>query len=179
MSDDGRSAQRIDPLDSFSGIVLSSVPLRGLCEFEVKLTEYGDHRWFGNLMFGIVCFEKRKLINSSHFPINATEFDNCCVWNQHTISKREIGGTVVKQPYQQDLCYQLRKGNTVGLQITKEGTLSFYLNGSCKGEVMVGVYDKSNMEVYAVVDHYGGAISTEIVRAGEWEYNDVIIIIVE
>ena len=155
---------------------MSSVPLRGLCEFEVKSTGYVSI-FRGNFMFGIVCFEKGTLINSSHFPINATKFDNCCVWDQGTIKKRENGWTVVEQPYQYDLNY-LCEGDTVGLQITKEGTISFYLNGSCKGVAMKGVYDKSNMEVYAVVGHCGGTISTEIVRAGEWEYNDVIIIII-
>ena len=164
MSDDGRSAQGIDPL-SCSAIVLSSVPLRGLCEFEVKLLYASMFR--GNFMFGIVCSEKAGTsINSTHFPIIATKFDNCCVWDRNTISIRENGRTVKRQRYQYDLNY-LRKGNTVGLQITKEGILSFYLNGSCKGVAMKGVYDKSNMEVYAVVDHYGGGDSTEIVRAGK------------
>ena len=136
-------------------------------------------------MFGIVCSEKGTSINSTHSPINsthycinATEFDNCCVWDRNTIIIRENGRTVKRQRYQYDLDY-LCKGNTVGLQITKEGTLSFYLNGSCKGVAMKGVYYESNMEVYAVVDHHGGGDSTEIVRAGEWEYNDTIIIIVE
>ena len=137
MSDDGRSAQGTFP---FSGIVLSSVPLRGLCEFEVN--SLGD-----NFMFGIVCFEKGTSVNDSHFTIHsATEFDNCCVWDEDTINIRENGRTVKRQPYQCNLDY-LCEGDTIGLLITKEGTLSFYQNGSCQGVAMKGVYDKSKMEV--------------------------------
>ena len=164
MSEYGRSARRIDPWRTMNrGIVLSSVPLRGLCEFEVKLTGYSSN-WSGNLIIGIVGFEKRKLISSSDFPSNAIEFDNSCVWSCGTIYKRENGQKGVDHNNSGLVC----EGDAVGLQITKEGTLSFYLNGSCKGVAMDGVYDKmSNMEVYAVVDHYGRAVSTEIVRAGE------------
>ena len=165
MSGDGRSARRIDPGNTYSGIAVSSVPLRGSCEFEVKLTG-NDSCWEGNLVIGIVYIQKGQLINKSQFPDSASGCANCCVWGFNMISKKENGQELIDQSYHHNLDH-LRKGDTVGLQITKEGTLSFFFNGSYKGEAVTGVYARSNMEMYAVVDHFGKATSTQIVKAGE------------
>ena len=78
------------------------------------------------------------------------------------------------QSYQQDL-NKLCEGDTVGLRINKEGTLSFLFNGACKGVAMYGVYESSNMDVYAVVDHCGKAVSTKIVRASECKVADIYL----
>ena len=161
VSEDCRSAWKVNPKEHFSnGVSLSSIPLKGLCEFEVKLTKYGGTCWSGNLKVGIMSLEAGDVIYTPRYTPGDI---SCRVWSTNCLYEF---GSKSKEYGEGDLDDVLRAKDTIGFQITREGDLSFFLNGRCQGVAFTGVYSNRKKDVYAVVDHYGQAVSTEIVRAG-------------
>ena len=69
-----------------------------------------------------------------------------------------------KQPYGRINLDKLRLGDRVGMRVTHEGILEFFVNGAYQGSAATGIYQRG-YDVYAVVDHYGPCVATKITRA--------------
>ena len=182
VTSDGKTAETYlqyplsDPgldLRGASGVVLSSVPLRGSCQFEVKLTEYsyvlGDYgRLHGGMTIGLVFFKAYELPNYLRrlHDIPLSVYPNCCVWCSYseTISER-VDDVEIKSI---ECDYKLHDGDTVGFEITTDGSLSFSFNGGYHAGSSMTICNKSgNMEMYAAVSLGYHVKSIQIVKAGQ------------
>ena len=166
VSDNGQTATKNKPRENYAGgVVYSDRPLGGICEFEVELTSYGTG-WSGNLKLGIALFEAGNSLTdkNSKAPRYSPEANDHCVWCDDKIfdkiqykKERKFG----KEKRLDDL----REGDKLGLQITKDGVLAFYINEEYQGVALTDVY-KPGYDVYAIVDLYGNAISVNVSKAG-------------
>lgn len=171
VSSDGLSATKTNPQKDYAGgVVYSEKPLQGTCEFEVEMTKYGTG-WSGNLKLGITLVGKNegppKVV-----PRYSPEGNEVCVWCDSKLFDRIIKRN--EKVYGKKRLDDLREGDRLGLQITKDGTLSFFINGKHQGIALCDVY-KPDHDVYAIVDHYGNAISTTITKSGNEIVSSVYI----
>ena len=167
VSEDGLIAKKKNPKENYGGgVVYSDSPLCGLCEFEVELTGYGTG-WSGNFKLGIARFKTVDSLlafrDTIPIPRYSPEANNNCVWCDERIFD--------KIQRKEDFRYgkkrldDLREGDRLGLQITSEGVLSFFVNDEYQGIALTDVY-QTGYDIYAIVDHYGNAISTSVSKAG-------------
>lgn len=163
VSPDGLSAAKISPSQHYAGgVVYSERPLQGICEFEVELIKYGTG-WSGNLKLGITLVDKGQG-PPTNVPRYSPEGTNVCVWCDSKIFDRIDKKN--ERPYGKKRLDDLREGDKLGLQITHNGTLSFFANGKHQGIALLDVY-RPTYDVYATVDHYGNAVSTTITKSGK------------
>ncbi len=164
MSDDGLRAIKKNPKDNYAGgVVYSDRPLFGHCEFEVELTGHGTN-WSGNFKLGIAHFKTGKCLLDfiGTIPRYSPEANNTCVWSDDRIFDKIQNKVDFR--YGNVRLDDLRKGGRLGLQITNEGVLSFYVNDAYQGVASTNAY-VTGYDTYAIVDHYGNAISTSISKA--------------
>lgn len=69
-------------------------------------------------------------------------------------------------PYGERTLDDLREGDRLGMQISPQGTLEYFLNGKPQGVVVTNLH-KPGHDLYIVVDHYANCKSTKITRAGK------------
>ena len=160
ISEDGQSAVK-ESTHYAHGLVYSDRPLRGTCEFEVMLTGHGNS-WSGNFKLGLVQYSAGEPLDKDNIPRYSPEGENCCVWCADKVHDH-IHGRIEKK-YGHLTLDELREGDRLGLQVTKDGVLSFFVNDEHQGVAVVGVH-KDGYDLYALVDHYGQAKSTVISKA--------------
>ena len=59
----------------------------------------------------------------------------------------------------------LREGDRLGLRVSHDGVLTFFVNGKSQGVAAQGVY-QDGYDLYAVVDVYANCRAVRITRAG-------------
>ena len=97
-------------------------------------------------------------------------FANSCIWNTgkvyNTLDNSQ--SDCISRGYGYVDLASLKKGDRVGFQLSScDGSLSFYFNQKHQGFATKGIYD-DKYDVYAVVEHTGGCISTKITQAGTY-----------
>ena len=168
ISKDGLSAVKEDHRTYYAfGVVYSDRPLTGKCEFEVKLSGHGN-TWSGNLELGIAEFPSGRTLNEFEIPRHSHEGKNLCVWSEKKIMDcrmKKISSVQYVQ-YGDFNLTEIKEGDRVGLEITKDGVLSFFFNGKYQGVAVRDVY-RRGYDVYVLVDHYGKTYASIITKASE------------
>ena len=164
ISPDGTVARKIDPeLVYANGVVYSDRPAKGLCEFEIEVISYGTG-WSGNFKLGLMSHKTSDRRIKEKIPRYTPESQNHCVWCASKLHDRITSMTEI--PYGDRTLDELREGDRLGMQITPQGTLQYFLNGVPQG---IGATDlhKPGHDLYLAVDHYANCKATKITRAGQ------------
>ena len=166
ISKNGLLAERINPSDTFSGgVVYGAKVLRGATEFEVEMTSYGTG-WAGSLNMGVMQCKAGSKIKHSDVPRDVTHATHCCVWYGIEIYNNFVGylGPTPKK-YGYANLDDLREGDRLGMQVSHDGVLTFFVNGTSQGVAAQGVY-QDGYDLYAVVNVYANCTAVRIRRAG-------------
>ena len=149
-----------------NGVVYSDSALNGTVEFEVAITSYGTD-WSGNIKIGVARFTSGYIIQPELVPVRSTEASGHCVWSSKTLYNRlrsNRNGDLKREYGSIDLD-SLREGDRLGLRLSYDGKLTFFVNGESQGLAAQGIYE-NGYDVYAVVDLYGNCRAIAITRAG-------------
>ena len=164
VSEDRQSAAKRDPGATYAyGVVYGEKPLRGTAEFEVELVSYGTG-WSGTLKLGVMRCKTGNAITDKTIPRYSPEGTHHCVWSSDKLHNR-LTDCFTEQHYGLVNLDDLRAGDKLGMRITHEGTLEFFVNGKYQGVAAEKMYQRG-YDVYAVVDHYANCKATKITRAG-------------
>ena len=166
ITDFGLGAEKINlPSSSFHassrGFAYGAQPLKGMAEFEVKLTS--DVKFCGTISLGLKrCKKGTPLVSKPRLSIVPVD---SCMWT----GTRLHNGLVTpakKSDYDlvnlNDLCI----GDHLGIRVSRSGVLEFFVNGESQGIAARNMYN-DNSDVSAVVEHRGNSVSTTITKAGE------------
>ena len=169
ITNDGLGTEKMDPyrVDD-NGVAYGACPLKGKSEFHVNIVSYGTG-WGASLQVGVMRCKKGVPIESGpSIPHDSEYAANHCVW----IDQRLFNNLVTPRE-ESDYGYvdldDLREGDCVGLRLSQDGVLEFFVNGESQGIAVKNIYTR-NSDVYAVVDHYGSCVATVITKAGECSY---------
>lgn len=153
-----------------AGIAYTARPLSGVAEFEVRLLEYaGGIR--GSLKLGLMWRKANDQVPSLSMPRLSEHRDNSCVWFQSKFKEKtefqnNFGAVHLLRYYGiVNLC-DLRQDDCLGLQVSAEGDLSFFVNGVSQGVAARQVY-QVGLEVYCFVELMESCKAVEITRAGK------------
>ena len=144
-------------------MVYGAKPLRGVSEFEVELVSYGTG-WSGTVKLGVVKWKKGIPLTEKAIPRYSPEGTHHCVWSSDKLHNR-LTDCFTEAPYGVVNLDELRAGDRVGMRVTHEGILEFFVNGQHQGVAAHRIYQRG-YDVYAVVDHYANCKATRITRAG-------------
>ena len=166
INNDGLRAERMDPdrvVDN--GVAYGAHPLKGMAEFEIKIVS-NETKWTLSLGLGVMRYEKGVPIEPGpSIPILTDAAANHCLWSQ-----QKLYNNIVTPHEESEYGYvdldDLREGDCVGLRLSQDGVLEFFVNGESQGIAAKNIYSR-NSDVYAVVDHYGSCVATVITKAGE------------
>ena len=163
LSKNGLVAERIKSWDN--GVVYGAKILRGTSEFEVEMTSYGKH-WSGTLYMGVMQYKAGSEINHSDIPQVLVLATNYCIYYGCEICNKCVGysGPAERKYGSTDL-ENLREGDRLGLRVSHDGVLTFFVNGKSQGVAAQGVY-QDGYDLYAVVDVYAKCKAVRITRAG-------------
>ena len=171
MSKDGLLAERIKSFDY--GVVYGANILRGTTEFEVEITSCktktscGETIWSGTLKLGVMQYKAGSKIKHSDIPHYALDNKMYCIWSYLFLFNKLAGssGPCSHKKYGSANLENLREGDRLGLQVSHDGVLTFFVNGKSQGVAAQGVYQEG-YDLYAVVDVYGRCKAVGITRAG-------------
>lgn len=166
ITDDGLAAEKRDADSQYAhGVAYGARPLKGTAEFEVKIASYGTG-WSGTLKLGVMrCKKDVPLVTGTSIPRYSPEGVDHCVWSSDKLHNRLVT-PVVESNYGNTNLDDLREGDRVGMRLSHDGVLVFFVNGKSQGVAAENIYDR-NCDVYAVVDHYANCRATVITRAGK------------
>jgi neuralized-like protein 4 len=168
--ENGLKAEKKDPsLHYAHGVAYSALPLRGTAEFEVAMTDYGTG-WSGTLKLGIAKYKTGCSFQVNKMPRYSPEAADHCVWSSDKVHNRlrSYQKGAKEKPYGAMDLDNLRMGDKLGLRLSHDGILTFFVNGKCQGVAAEKIYEKGH-DVYVVVDHYANCKATVITRAGKRE----------
>ena len=143
-------------------MVYGEKALRGTAEFEVELVSYGTG-WSGTLKLGVMRCKTGNPIDKN-IPRYSPEGTHHCVWSSDKLHNR-LTDCFTEQHYGLVNLDDLRAGDRLGMRVTHDGVLEFFVNGRHQGVAIEGIYERG-YDVYAVVDHYANCKATRITRAG-------------
>lgn len=153
-----------------AGTAYTARPLSGVAEFEVRLLEYaGGIR--GSLKLGLMRRKANDQVPALSIPRLSEHRDNSCVWSQSKFKEKtefqnNFGDVHLLRYYGiVNLC-DLRQDDCLGLQVSAEGDLSFFVNGVSQGVAARQVY-QAGLEVYCFVELMESCKAVEITRAGK------------
>lgn len=173
ISEDGLCARKKDPDVTYAyGVAFGAQRLKGLAEFEVTLADVGT-AWSGTFKLGVMRVLQDTQLSTSLVPRYSPDAPNFCVWCNRKLHNRlssSLTSSGIEIPYGRTSLDNLKVGDRLGLQLTRKGDLSFFVNGVYQGLAAKGVY-MSGYDVYAVVDHYGSCKATQVTRSGECSYS--------
>ena len=175
LSKNGLLAERINPSHTYcGGVVYGAKVLRGTTEFEVKITSYGSV-WSGSLKLGVMQYKAGSKIKRSDIPQYSRGTPNYCIWHSDlkdfhpsAVDKTLVGYSgPTRMKYGSANLNDLREGDRLGLQVSHDGVLTFFVNGKSQGVAAQGVY-QDGYDLYSVVDVYGQCKAVRITRAGKF-----------
>ena len=169
LSSNGLKAERINPSDEYNGgVVYGTKVLKGTTEFEVEITSYDGRVWAGTLYMGVMQCKAGSKINHSDIPQDIPHTTNYCSWFGFQLYNNFVGysGPTVKK-YGSTNLENLREGDCLGLRVSHDGVLTFFVNGKSQGVAAQGVY-QDGYDLYSVVDVYGQCKAVRITRAGKF-----------
>lgn len=167
--EDGLKAEKKDPgLHYAHGVAYGARSLKGTTEFEVTLNDYGTG-WSGTLKLGVAKFKAGNNIQVNKIPRYSPEGPYHCVWSSDKIHNRlqpNQPQQLLEKQYGKKNLDELVAGDSLGLRLSSDGKLVFFINGECQGLAAENVYEKG-YEIFPVVDHYANCKATVVTRAGE------------
>jgi len=166
ISDDGHglSARKRNPdVLPGGGVVYGEKPLKGVSEFEVEIVRYGS-RWFSSVKFGVM-ISKEKTITVSDVPFYSFNAPNHFVWYGDWLWNN-FSDELVTTRYGDQHLDDLREGDRVGLTLSKNGDLSFLINGRSQGVACRNIVSE-DYNLFVVVEHWGNCYETRITRSGK------------
>ena len=162
LSENGLLAERIKSWDG--GMVYGAKVLRGTTEFEVEITSY-ETKWTGSLTLGVMQCEEGSKIKHNDIPQCLSSNKMYCVLSFELVNKLAgYSGPTVKE-YGSTNLENLREGDRLGLRVSHDGVLTFFVNGKSQGVAAQGVY-QDGYDLYPVADLYGQCTAVRITRAG-------------
>ena len=166
INNNGLRAERMDPdRVAGNGVAYGAHPLKGMAEFEIKIVSY-ETELIWSLGLGVIRCEKGVPIEPGpSIPIITDDAANHCVWIDTELYNNIVTPSE-KSEYGDVNLDDLREGDCVGLRLSQNGVLEFFVNGESQGIAAKNIYIRSS-DVYAVVDHYGKCVATVITKAGE------------
>ncbi len=168
ISEDGLRAEKKDPgLHYAHGVAYGARSLKGTSEFEVILCDYGTG-WSGTLKLGVAKFKIGHSLQSKDIPRYSPEGMNHCVWSSDKIHNRlhPSQPNLFEKSYGKRNLDELVTGDRLGLRLSSDGRLVFFINGKCQGLAAESVYELG-YDVFPVVDHYANCKATVVSRAGK------------
>ena len=169
ITNDGFGAERVDPDREWdNGVAYGVEPLKGMAKFEVKMVACKTE-WNWSLLFGVMrCKKGVPLEPGPSIPRCSYDSANHCVW-----SYQQLCNNLVTPREELDYGYvdldDLREGDRVGLCLSQDGVLEFFVNGESQGIAAKNIYTR-NSDFYAVVDHHGNCVATVITKASEYSH---------
>ena len=161
----------MDPSSNYAhGVVYGAKPLRGTAEFEVEIVSYGTG-WSGSLKLGVMRCKAGAGIQREYIPRYSPEAKEHCVWSADKVFNR-LGRMSAEKDYGSVKLDDLQKGDRLGMRLSEEGVLVFFVNGKWQGVAAEGVYE-NDLDVYPVVDLYANCTSVRITRAGKTMHSHV------
>ena len=168
ITNNGLGAERMNPNNTFNrGVAYGAQPLKGLAEFEVKMVTYRA-RWSDpiNINVGVMRRPKETPIKSdSSIPNESYNAEHHCVWAGQRLSNNLVTPGEESDYGYVDLC-DLRGGDCIGLRLSRDGVLEFFVNDESQGIAAKNIYTRDT-DIYAVVDHCDNCYATVITKAGE------------
>ena len=155
-----------------NGVAYGACPLKGRAEFEVMIVTYGTKWSWSALRFGVMrCEEGERIESGPSIPGEMFSAVNRFIWSgEHVHNNLVTPSECFKYGYV-DL-RDLREGDCIGLYLSQDGVLEFFVNGESQGIASENIYTR-NTDVYAVVDHYSSCFATVITKAGECRHMQV------
>ena len=170
-------SERIKPSDTFSNAVAYGAKvLKGTTEFEIEITSYGHRTWRGTLKLGVMQCKAGSKIKHSDVPRISPGNTNYCTQHSNNgpnqLENKLVGysGPTKKKYGYADLD-DLHEGDCLGLWVSLDGVLTFFVNGKSQGVAAQGVYQDGD-DLYAVVDVYAKCNAVRITRAGMFTLYD-------
>ena len=163
MSEDGILAEKTKLYGC--GVVYGAKVLRRTTEFEVEITSCKT-KWAGSLTLGVMQCQKGTKIKHSAIPQISLGAEMYCMWSSHRVLNKLVGylGPTEKK-YGSTNLENLREGDRLGLRVSHDGVLTFFVNGKSQGVAAQGVY-QDGYDLYPVVDVYAKCEAVRITRAG-------------
>lgn len=151
------------------GLVYAAIPFRGAAEFEVKLLDY-NIGIRGSLKLGIMQRKMNQSSSQAAIPKLSEHRDNSCIWfksifKQKTEFQNNMGGVHMLRHYGWVNLDELKKDDRMGLQLTLDGDLSFFVNGISQGLAAECIY-KEGYDVFCFIELVEGCQAIEVTRAG-------------
>ena len=166
ITNNGLGAERMNPDGTYdNGVAYGAQPLKGLAEFEVKMVTYGTD-WSGSIKVGVMRCKKGATIQfGPGIPEDSFIAKHHFVWAGQGLSNNLVTpGEYSDYGYVDS--YDLREGDCVGLRLSRDGVLEFFVNCESQGIAAKNIYTRDT-NIYALVDHYGQCVATAITKAGE------------
>ena len=168
-----RSTHRAMRMDQAGrvGLVYTERPLTGLTELEVRLVDYSS-RVGSSLKMGLMRRRATTMDRTVSMPKLAEHRDNSCAWfkswyKPKTEFQNNFSSIHILQFYGYVNLGDLKQDDRIGLQLSAEGELSFFVNGMSQGVAAYGVYD-SQYDVYGFIELVEGHRAVELTRAGKY-----------
>ncbi len=165
----GCKAMLVDPPKG-SGVVYGAVPMKKLTEFEVRLLDY-NLSLRGSLKIGVMRKKVTGRYPADSAPKLSEHRDNSCLcfksrFKEKTEFQNNLGGVHMLRYYGAVNFDGLRENDRLGLQLNRDGDLSFFVNGISQGMAARQIY-KEGYEVYCFIELVEGYKSVEITKAGK------------
>ena len=167
ITNDGLRAERKGPHTvADDGVAYGARPLKGLAEFEVKIVSYWA-KCASSIQLGVMRCKKGALIEPGTSIYQHAV--NHCVWGG-----QQLFNNLVTPSKTSDYGYvelgDVHVGDCVGLRVSEDGSLEFFVNGKSQGIAIRNIYTRKS-DIYPVVDHRCDSAATVITKAGECKHD--------
>ena len=156
------------------GVIYGAKVVRGTVEFEVEMIVYDGTMWDGSLKLGVMQCKAGSEIELRDIPQYSPGTPNYCMCCADRIENMLVGYSgPAEVKYGSTNLNDLREGDRLGLQVSRDCVLTFFVNGKSQGVAAQGVY-QDGYDLYPVVDVYASCRAVRITRAGIFTSNSCI-----
>ena len=167
LSENGLLAERIKSYKG--GVVYGAEVLRGTTEFEVEITSTAS-QWRGKISLGVMQCKAGSKIKHSDIPEHLLHANSYCAWSSGRVLNKLVGySDPTRMKYGFTNLHDLHEGDRLGLRVSHDGVLTFFVNGKSQGVAAQGIY-QDGYDLYPVVDVYGQCEAVRITRAGTFTF---------
>lgn len=160
LSNSSKTATRLEAAKFYdNGVVYSALPLSGHAKFVVQAQELAVG-WSGSFKIGVILISPEVFKDGFQPPRYSPAMPHSWVWSSLSLHV----GQDLKISYGSVNLEDLKKGDKLGMEISREGTLQFLVNDRSQGTAATNVYSTDKL-VYGFVDHYGQAVTSTIAEA--------------
>ena len=169
ISNNSYQAVKVDKKEG-SSLTYAALPFKGVVEFEVRVADYYQGIR-GSIRLGMM---RRPVCHSTSqvgIPKHSEHRDNSCMWfrssfKHKTEFQNNMGSLHLLRFYGRSDLGELQQGDRVGLQVTADGDLSFFMNGLNQGIAAEGIY-RMDSDLFCFVEMMEGCEAIEVTRASK------------